>query len=162
MRTIFLFISLAISASLSAEMISSTRFESSEAGKPFLLEAWQKERFSTGTWDNGLKDRTIIDTTYSVSGRKSLRIEYPKGGVGPSETGAQVELKFPSRDVAYMSYWMRFSDNFSFGTSSEGGKLPGLCGGNNCSGGDNCDKRILSSFHVESRRTDSALSLSHG
>ena len=139
MRTIFLFISLAISSFLSAEMISSTRFESSEAGKPFLLEAWQKERFSTGTWDNGLKDRTIIDTTYSVSGRKSLRIEYPKGGVGPSETGAQVELKFPSRDVAYMSYWMRFSDNFSFGTSSEGGKLPGLCGGNNCSGGDNCD-----------------------
>lgn len=139
MRTIFLFISLVISASLSAEMISSTRFESAEAGKPFLLENWKNEGFSTGTWDNGLKDRTIIDTTYSVSGRKSLRVEYPKGGVGPQETGAQVELKFPSRDVAYMSYWMRFSDNFSFGTTNEGGKLPGLCGGNNCSGGDNCD-----------------------
>lgn len=139
MRTIFLFISLAISASLSAELISSTHFESVEAGKSFTLESWQNEGFTTGTWDNGLKSRTLIDSAYSVSGKKSLRVEYPQGGVGPQETGAQVELKFTPRDEAYMSYWMRFSDNFSFGTTSKGGKLPGLSGGDNCSGDDNCD-----------------------
>ncbi len=104
-----------------------------------MLEDWQKEGFTTGTWHNGLDNRTMIDTTQSVSGGKSLRVEYTKGGVGPQETGAQVELKFPSRDEAYMSYWMKFSDDFSFGTTSKGGKLPGLSGGKNCSGGDNCD-----------------------
>lgn len=139
MKNTALFASLAISASLSAEMISSTRFESAEAGKPYMLDNWKAEGFNTGSWDNGLKDRTMIDSSYSVSGRKSLRVEYTKGGVGPSETGAQVELKFTPSNEAYMSYWMRFSDNFSFGTTSKGGKLPGLSGGANCSGGDNCD-----------------------
>lgn len=139
MKNTALFASLAFSASLSAEMISSTRFESAEAGKPYMLDNWKAEGVNTGSWDNGLKDRTMIDSSYSVSGRKSLRVEYTKGGVGPSETGAQVELKFTPSNEAYMSYWMRFSDNFSFGTTSKGGKLPGLSGGANCSGGDNCD-----------------------
>jgi len=139
MKSTALFASLAISATLSAETLSQTDFESAEVGKPFLRENWKKEGFSTGTWDNGLNDRTIIDTAYYVSNSRSLRVEYPQGGVGPSETGVQVELKITPRDEAYMSYWMRFSDNFSFGTTSKGGKLPGLSGGKNCSGGDNCD-----------------------
>lgn len=139
MKSTALFASLAISAALSAETLSQTDFESAEIGKPFLRENWKKEGFTTGTWDNGLNDRTIIDTAYYVSNSKSLRVEYPQGGLGTSETGAQVELKFTPRDEAYMSYWMRFSDNFSFGTTSKGGKLPGLSGGKNCSGGDSCD-----------------------
>ena len=38
-----------------------------------------------------------------------------------------------------MSYWLKFSDNFSWGTTSEGGKLPGLAGGDRCSGCATCD-----------------------
>ncbi|MBR4971320.1 MAG: T9SS type A sorting domain-containing protein, partial [Paludibacteraceae bacterium] len=37
------------------------------------------------------------------------------------------------------SYTFRFSENFSYGTTSFGGKLPGLSGGDNCSGGSSCD-----------------------
>lgn len=104
-----------------------------------MLENWNEDGFKTGSWDNGLKSRTIIDTAYAKTGDKSLRVEYTQGGVGPSETGAQVELKITPSNEAYMSYWMRFSDNFSFGSSHKGGKLPGLSGGDNCSGGNNCD-----------------------
>ena len=38
-----------------------------------------------------------------------------------------------------MSYYLKFSDNFSWGTTSYGGKLPGLAGGASCSGGQMCD-----------------------
>jgi len=139
MKTTTLFASLAISVSISAETLSYTSFKSAEAGKPFMLENWKQVGFQSGSWDNGLENRTLIDTTYYKSDGKSLRVEYTQGGVGPSETGAQVELKITPRDEAYMSYWMRFSDNFSFGTTNKGGKLPGLSGGSNCSGGDSCD-----------------------
>ena len=72
MKSTALFTSLAISASLSAESLSFTDFESAEIGKPFLRENWKKEGFTTGSWDNGLNDRTIIDTAYYVSNSKSI------------------------------------------------------------------------------------------
>lgn len=131
---------LCLISSAMAEMISSTNFESLEAGSPMLRSDWQNEGFTTGTWDAGLMDRTVIDdSSLSVSGTNSLRIKYPQGGYGPSETGAQVQLKFDKRNEAYTSYWLRFSEDFSYGTTNEGGKLPGLSGGDDCSGGDSCD-----------------------
>lgn len=134
-----IFFSCLISSAM-AEMISSTNFESLEAGSPMLRSDWQNEGFTTGTWDAGLMDRTVIDdSSLSVSGTNSLRIKYPQGGYGPTETGAQVQLKFDKRDEAYTSYWLRFSEDFSYGTTNEGGKLPGLSGGDDCSGGDSCD-----------------------
>lgn len=134
-----LFAIFGLSLSLNAEVISSIDFESVEAGESLSRKIFQSEGFTTGTWDNGLAARTIVDTAESCSGSKSMRIMYPKGGYGTSETGCQVQLRFNKIDEAFASYNLRFSDNFTWGTTSYGGKLPGLGGGNNCSGGSNCD-----------------------
>lgn len=135
---ILLYVSV-LPLNLWAALISFTNFEDFKSGSSLSREELQKRGFQTGTWDNSLATRTLLDTCQSASGRQSVRITYPKNGYGPSETGCQVQLKFEKRDEAYASYCLRFSENFSWGTTSYGGKLPGLSGGDNCSGGDACD-----------------------
>lgn len=138
-RIVSLILFISLFGNLSAEMISSTDFESLDC-VPATRDLWKSEGFLPGTWDNGLAARTMIDdSAVAVSGTKSLRVLYPKGKYGTSDNGAQVELKFDSRREAFASYWLRFSEDFSFGSASEGGKLPGLTGGDNCSGGSACD-----------------------
>ena len=134
-----LFFSLLTCAFTQAEMISSTNFEDWEKGAATSLSIFQEHGFQTGTWDNSLSTRTVIDTLQAASGVQSLKITYPTGGFGPDLTGCQVQLKFDKRDEAFASYYLRFSENFSWGTTSYGGKLPGLSGGNCCSGGASCD-----------------------
>lgn len=131
--------SLVLPATLSAAMISSTNFEDLRSGTPMSRTLFQENGFRTDSWDNALESRTVIDSTQAASGLQSMRITYPAGGYGPEETGCQVKLMFDSREEAYTSYNLRFSENFSWGTTSYGGKLPGLCGGACCSGGDLCD-----------------------
>lgn len=116
-----------------AAMLNSTNFEKEEAGTPYTKSVWESEGFTIG-WHSGMDVRTAVDDTVSYSGRKSLRFLYPKGCYGNSNTGAQATLKFQPQDEAYMSYWIRFSEDFSFGTTQEGGKLPGLSSGADCSG----------------------------
>ena len=134
----FLLLSLLATGS-QAEIINSTTFDDLEAGTVCSRTIWANEGFSTTDWDDGLDKRSLITNEASISGEKSLRIMYPAHQFGPDNTGVQVPLLFTPRNEAYMSYWIRFSDNFSFGTTSYGGKLPGLCGGNRCSGGATCD-----------------------
>ncbi len=110
-------------------------FEAATPGLPYLLMNWEKDGF-IATWEDGLDTRSFIDSTRAVSGENSLRITYPKDSVGPSGSGAQVNIILPDRDEYYLSYWLRFSDNFSF---QLGGKLPGLAAGDLCSGGQVCD-----------------------
>ncbi len=80
-------------------------------------------------------------------GKKTLRVDYPKGGVGPSATGMQFPVDFHSigkmdpkaYDSLYLRYYVKFEDGFDFRL---GGKLPGLMGGNESwkrSGGDQPD-----------------------
>ncbi|MCA9659451.1 MAG: hypothetical protein KC486_13980 [Myxococcales bacterium] len=79
-------------------------------------------------WDNGVDEGRveIIDGAAAFSGR-SLRIHYPKGGVGPSEGGAQWRADLGGAyDELYLAYRVRFADGFDFVL---GGKLPGLVGG---------------------------------
>ncbi len=67
-------------------------------------------------------------------GGKSLRVKYPKGGVGPSETGGQFPIVFRNMDgiqeglyhELYLRYYLKFEEGFDF---NRGGKLPGLMGG---------------------------------
>lgn len=125
--------------SIHSKMISSTNFEDWKKGEPTSMSLFQEKGFQTGTWENSLEERTLIDTMQSASGTQSMRITYPTGGVGPDETGCQIQLKFEKRDEAFASYYLRFSEDFTWGTTSYGGKLPGLAGGNCCSGGASCD-----------------------
>ena len=64
-----------------------------------------------------------------------LRVEFPAGGVGPGEGGAQfrTDLGANSSDELFLSYRVRFENGFDW---SLGGKLPGLAGGTANTGGD--------------------------
>ncbi|MDA3882617.1 MAG: hypothetical protein PF481_04995 [Bacteroidales bacterium] len=132
---IFLFVSL----TTQSQVFYHTDFESQSVGTAYERLIWQADGFNTDTWDNGLADRTEVDNSTSISGNRSLKITYPAGGYGPSETGSQIKLLFEPQQEVYMSYNLRFSENFTWGTTSYGGKLPGLAGGDNCSGGSSCD-----------------------
>ena len=122
-----------------AQVFYATDFESQAVGVAYTRPVWQADGFQTATWDNGLATRTSIDNSTSVSGTKSLRVTYPAGEFGTNGTGCQIPLQFTPQDEVYMSYWLKFSDNFSWGTTSEGGKLPGFAGGGRCSGCSHCD-----------------------
>jgi len=117
-----------------AQPINQTGFEPFIDKQEFTQQSWQSEGFTVPWVDGFNQKRAYIDNAYTHSGTKSLRITYPARGVGPKETGAQAPLKVTPVDELYMSYWVRFSNNFSWGTYKEGGKLPGLGGGENCSG----------------------------
>ena len=125
---------------LNAQKLIKINFEGAEAGQQFIEKSWSKIEGISVEWVDGFdQGRTIIDSSISHSGKNSLRILYPSAGVGPDESGAQVPLKFTPSNQYYVSYWMRFSDNFSWGTTQFTGKLPGLGAGKNCSGCQICD-----------------------
>lgn len=136
---IFSFMLLLGAGNVHAEVISSTNFEDLEPGMPMSRFLFSQQGFETSSWDNALESRTKIDSPISYSGIKSMRITYPKDTFGPEGTGCQVRLMFDRIDEAFASYRLRFSENFSWGTTSYGGKLPGLAGGDCCSGGATCD-----------------------
>lgn len=85
------------------------------------------------------QERASLDKVYAHEGQQSLRVDYPKGAVGPSQGGHQAAIQLPPAKQYCLSYWLRFSEGFSWGGSEQGGKLPGLAQGRLCSGGDSCD-----------------------
>jgi hypothetical protein len=129
-------IPVTITLTVNAQYSISTGFEKHPAGTAYDIDMWQSDGFQSAGWQDGMKTRSMVDSSVAESGRQSLRITYPKGGVGPGETGAQISIVLPENDQYYMSYWLRFSNNFSF---KLGGKLPGLAAGELCSGGQTCD-----------------------
>ncbi|MFN3405021.1 MAG: T9SS type A sorting domain-containing protein [Cytophagaceae bacterium] len=125
--------------SAASQPINTNNFEGYADETIYTRELWQADGF-TVPWVNGFnQERARIDDAFSRSGNKSLRILFPKDQYGPDNGGAQAPLKVPGELQYYISYWLRFSDNFSWGNTSEGGKLPGLAGGNNCSGCNTCN-----------------------
>lgn len=104
----------------------------------FTKTSWRTEGFTVPWVDGFDQSRAFVDTAFAHAGKQSLKISYPKGGFGPSETGAQAPLQVPPADQYFVSYWLRFSEDFSWGTTSYGGKLPGLGSGENCSGCTTC------------------------
>ncbi|OUS76155.1 hypothetical protein B1748_12875 [Paenibacillus sp. MY03] len=114
-------------------------FESGKAGQEYGLEDWEKADW-TAPWLLG-NDRSIVDDEVSHSGFKSLKVLYPAGKIGPTDSGYQAPFEFQPADEYYLSYWVRFDENFSWGTTQFGGKLGiGLAGGvgTSCSGGQIC------------------------
>jgi hypothetical protein len=88
-------------------------------------------------WANP-SDRVTIE---DEDGNRFARVQYPRGGVGPGEGGAQWRVNFQSfrertYDELYVSYRIRFRPDFDFVL---GGKLPGLLGGEGNTGGNTPD-----------------------
>jgi hypothetical protein len=96
-------------------------------------------------WDNRASTCEVIPGSFNDS--KLLRVNYPQGGVGPGETGAQFPIILREMSAQndghynelYLRYYVKFEEGFDF---NKGGKLPGLMGGGNSwsrSGGDQPD-----------------------
>jgi hypothetical protein len=73
----------------------------------------------------------VIEGSGAHAGR-SLRVLYPKGGVGSSAGGALWRTRVGRFDDLYCSYFVKFDTDFAF---VRGGKLPGLAGGAANAGG---------------------------
>ena len=67
---------------------------------------------------------------------KSLRVNYPRGSIGPNEGGGQFREHLIPREAYRLSYRVLFEKGFDF---RKGGKLPGLGGGKANTGGDKPD-----------------------
>ncbi|MEU4142829.1 polysaccharide lyase [Streptomyces parvulus] len=115
-------------------------FERPQAGASYPLDQWAADGWQA-PWALGMDDRARIDTaTPAHSGTKSLRVLYPKGQIGPENSGAQAPFALTKSREYYLSYWVRFSGDFSWGTTQFAGKVGlGLAGGASCSGGQVCD-----------------------
>lgn len=118
------------------EVVLKVDFEPAPLG-PYTKSAMDLE-WKGLKWAQGLTEGRvdIVDGPEAHSG-KSLRVLYPKGSVGPGEGGAQWLVNLPkSFDELYVSYWVKFGTGFDF---VKGGKIPGLGGGQNNTGGTKPD-----------------------
>lgn len=86
--------------------------------------------------DNSSVDNGTIDLNESIDvGGRSLKILYPKDKLGTGESGVDIKMQLAGTslnnndfeaDELYLSYWVKFSDNYEFDKC--GGKLPSLGG----------------------------------
>ncbi|WP_369819677.1 polysaccharide lyase [Actinoplanes sp. TFC3] len=114
-------------------------FERPAAGSPYTLSQWAADGWSA-PWELGMSTRTTISTQAAHSGSKSLRVAYPKGQIGPENSGAQAPFQLARNREYFLSQWVTFSSTFSWGTTQFAGKVGiGLAGGASCSGGQVCD-----------------------
>ncbi|WP_242535775.1 polysaccharide lyase [Streptomyces albidoflavus] len=118
-------------------------FERPAAGGPYTLDQWAQDGWNLDPnyTPQGWQNRTRVDTsTPAHTGSKSLRVHYPKGKIGPIDSGALAPFALPKAREYYLSFWVKFSSDFSWGTSLYAGKVGlGLAGGRACSGGQACD-----------------------
>ncbi|MFD8097428.1 polysaccharide lyase [Streptomyces malaysiensis] len=118
-------------------------FERPAAGSPYTPSEWAKDGWdvSNGYTPLGFDTRTRVDSgTPAHSGDKSMRVFYPKGKIGPEDSGAIAPFAVPKAREYYLSFWVKFSKDFSWGTTEFAGKVGiGLAGGKACSGGQPCD-----------------------
>jgi hypothetical protein len=126
-------------AAAGASAPKTNTFERPAAGAAYPLSGWASDGW-TADWEVGMDERTRIDTQYKHSGTRSLRVFYPKGQIDPDKSGMSAPFKLTPGREYYVSQWVRFSPDFSFGTTQSGGKLGiGLGGGKACSGGQPCN-----------------------
>ncbi|MDI4644549.1 carbohydrate-binding protein [Cohnella hashimotonis] len=114
-------------------------FERPARGSAYTLSQWALDGWNA-PWDNGMSTRTWIDGyNFNHSGGQSLRVFYPQGQIDPPNSGAQAPFEVTPGREYYLSYWVRFSSDYSWGTTEFAGKLGlGLAGGGACSGGIPC------------------------
>jgi hypothetical protein len=113
-------------------------FELEKSADGFERADWLAYGFNDVGWVTA-SERASIDTKNSHQGKQSLKVFFPAASVGPSQGGHQAKILLEPKDEYYLSYWLKFSKDFSWGGGEHGGKLPGLAQGKVCSGGDTCD-----------------------
>ncbi len=122
--------------SLSSKAIS-VGFENHSDDAKYNKSAQSKDwqvHWSNSSW---MDNYAQISDDEAKSGENSLRITYRPD----TTTGGSAAWKLPTAKEYYLSYWVKFENNFDFdGDKHSGGKLPGLAGaGGYCSGGATCN-----------------------
>lgn len=138
------FVSAALLACLStpeARNATSSGATASAWSTTFESVDWASEWSAKQKGSFGIDNASVEDDAHSPGGRY-LRVLYYKGGASPSasrragvkEGGAQLLGQLPSgpAERLFLRYFLRFPSDFDF---VKGGKLPGLYGGTNISGG---------------------------
>ena len=104
-----------------SEEVFKDDFESLELG--LFRDQDAHTRWPSIKWVQLLNRFEVIETEKQG---KALRVKYPGGGVGPSESGGQFPLYFEPADEYILTYKLYFEEGFEF---KLGGKLPGLSSG---------------------------------
>lgn len=99
------------------------QFDSDAVG-PYTSEMLKRD-WGKITWAN-LYDRAHIVFDEEAGRGNVLRIDYPKGAVGPGQGGGQFVVPLPPSEELWLSYCLKFGKGFDFRL---GGKLPGLTSG---------------------------------
>jgi hypothetical protein len=125
-----------VTAALASSHVNT--FERPARDTGYTLNQWSTDGWNA-PWDTGLSTRSRIDDTVKHSGNKSLRVFYPAGRIDPENSGVSAPFAVTPTREYYLSQWVRFSNDFSWGTTQFGGKMGlGLAGGASCSGGQAC------------------------
>jgi hypothetical protein len=83
-------------------------------------------------FSNQMDKYAAISGKEAHTGNKSLQIDYP----ADEQSNAGAKWVIPRQQEYYLSYWLKFDQNFDFdGSENSGGKLPGLGAGELASGG---------------------------
>ena len=111
-------------------------FERHNEGTKYNRSAQDKDWDVSWSKESWMNNYAFIDDE-AHSGDKSLRITYRPDAT----TGGAAGWKLSSEKEYYLSYWVKFENDFDFnGSKYSGGKLPGLGGaGGLCSGGQTCN-----------------------
>jgi len=124
-------------ALLWGEVIFNVDFNNHPQG-PYTKTMAQAD-FPGASWYSGM-DQGWGEIVQGRDGRgNALRMLYPSGKYGPNESAIQIKARFPGGkavDSAWASYWVKFDDDFDF---VKGGKLPGLCGNQCITGGNDAN-----------------------
>jgi len=119
-------------APVAVDDVASVHFEST-GGEP-VDKLWEDD-FS-GDWTSRWPLRWVYTregastSTFELEGETWLRVTYPEGDVAK---GFQFRTDEAPRDRMYLQYDVRFADDFEW---VQGGKLPGLSGGEGATGGN--------------------------
>jgi len=127
----------AVPALVGAEVIFNVGFDNHPLGT--YTRAMAQADFPGATWYSGGIDSGWAEVVPGRAGRgNALRVLYKEGMIG-SASAIQIKARFPSgkaADTAWASYWVKFDDGFDF---VRGGKLPGLCGNQCITGGNDAN-----------------------
>jgi len=122
-------------AILFAETLLDVNFDNHPVG-PYTKNM-AKADFPGASWYNGMDEGwgEIVPGRDGMG--NALRMKYPAGEFGPNNSAIQIKAVLGKGvDTAWASYRVKFEDGFDF---VKGGKLPGLCGGECITGGNNAN-----------------------